>query len=102
MSREIRRESIISATVSKRWQADGRKVRWDAPLLQASHCRFESVSCLTDLSICCVGKDVYWYTREKGDTKVGNDEVQAVKQQEEQLMAEVLSHFQHSHLSMAA
>lgn len=34
---------------------------------------------------------MYWYTREKGNTAVGSDEVQAVKQQEEQLMAEVCS-----------
>jgi hypothetical protein len=36
------------------------------------------------------GKDVYWYTREKkqeGDDL--NDELQAVKQREDQLMAEV-------------
>jgi hypothetical protein len=35
------------------------------------------------------GKDVYWYTRDKSRDKVSQDEVSAVKSQEEQLMAEV-------------
>lgn len=43
--------------------------------------------------MCCVGKDVYWYTREKGDDadRAAAEELHAVKQREEELMAEVCS-----------
>ncbi len=40
----------------------------------------------------CAGKDVYWYTREKADQDANEAaELLAVKQREEDLMAEVLS-----------
>lgn len=38
------------------------------------------------------GKDVYWYTREKGNSAVGREEMLSVKAQEEQLMAEALGY----------
>lgn len=40
--------------------------------------------------MCCAGKDVYWYTREKADQDANEAaELLAVKQREEDLMAEV-------------
>ncbi len=40
--------------------------------------------------MCCTGKDVYWYTREKADQDANEAaELLAVKQREEDLMAEV-------------
>ena len=39
---------------------------------------------------CCSGKDVYWYTRDKADQDAAEAaELLAVKQREEDLMAEV-------------
>lgn len=39
---------------------------------------------------CCPGKDVYWYTRDKADQDAAEAaELLAVKQREEDLMAEV-------------
>jgi hypothetical protein len=37
----------------------------------------------------CAGKDVYWYTREKERSEADGSELRAVKEHEEQLMAEV-------------
>jgi hypothetical protein len=40
---------------------------------------------------CCApaGKDVFWYTKAGGAGGVSNDELEAVKQQERDMMAEV-------------
>jgi hypothetical protein len=50
------------------------------------------------------GKDVYWYTRGKGEENTGNldAELQTVKAHEEQLMAEVALSFHWRTLRLAA
>lgn len=43
---------------------------------------------------CCVaGKDLFWYNRDKGDMGVTQDELEAVKAREREMMAEV-SHWE--------
>jgi hypothetical protein len=43
------------------------------------------------MSVLCAaaGKDVFWYTKAAGAGGVSNDELEAVKQQERDMMAEV-------------
>lgn len=40
-------------------------------------------------SILSAGKDVFWYTKGKGDSGVSQDELEAVKAREREMMAEV-------------
>jgi hypothetical protein len=49
------------------------------------------------LSVCVLaaaGKDVFWYTKAAGAGGVSNDELEAVKQQERDMMAEVRTNAQ--------
>lgn len=38
---------------------------------------------------CCIGKDVFWYNKGKEDMGVTQDELEAVKAREREMMAEV-------------
>jgi hypothetical protein len=48
--------------------------------------------CAKRVLLVAAGKDVFWYTKAAGAGGVSNDELEAVKQQERDMMAEVRRH----------
>jgi len=41
------------------------------------------------MTVCCSGKDLTWYAKDKGDMGVSQEELEAVKAREREMMAEV-------------
>lgn len=41
------------------------------------------------MTVCCSGKDLFWYAKDKGDMGVSQEELEAVKAREREMMAEV-------------